>query len=189
MATDVQQVYLDYQATTPVDDKVLEEMLPYFSNNFGNAASRNHQFGWDAEKATQRAREVIASGLNAKSREIVFTSGATEANNLAILGVAKMYASKGKHLITCATEHKAVLDPMYALQNEGYEVTILDVDSDGHVSLNELRGAIRDDTVMVSLMMANNEVGTIHPVKLSVTSAMKTVSCFILMPLKQSERR
>jgi cysteine desulfurase len=165
MATDVQQVYLDYQATTPVDDKVLEEMLPYFSNNFGNAASRNHQFGWDAEKATQRAREVIASGLNAKSREIVFTSGATEANNLAILGVAKMYASKGKHLITCATEHKAVLDPMYALQNEGYEVTILDVDSDGHVSLNELRGAIRDDTVMVSLMMANNEVGTIHPVK------------------------
>jgi cysteine desulfurase len=165
MATDVQQVYLDYQATTPVDDKVLEEMLPYFSNNFGNAASRNHQFGWDAEKATQRAREVIASGLNAKSREIVFTSGATEANNLAILGVAKMYASKGKHLITCATEHKAVLDPMYALQNKGYEVTILDVDSDGHVSLNELRGAIRDDTVMVSLMMANNEVGTIHPVK------------------------
>jgi cysteine desulfurase len=165
MTTDVKQIYLDYQATTPVDERVLEAMLPYFSDKCGNAASRNHKFGWDAEKATQSARETIASGLNAKAREIAFTSGATESNNLAILGVAKMYAAKGKHLITCSTEHKAVLDPMAALQNEGYEVTVLDVDSNGRIDLNELRNAIREDTVLVSLMMANNEIGTIHPVK------------------------
>ncbi|MBC8369321.1 MAG: IscS subfamily cysteine desulfurase [Planctomycetes bacterium] len=160
-----QQIYLDYQATTPVDERVVEAMLPYFNAKFGNAASRNHQFGWDAEKATTAARETIAAGINAKAREIVFTSGATESNNLSILGVAKMYAAKGKHLITCSTEHKAVLDPMAALQNEGYEVTVLDVDGDGNIKLNELREAIREDTVLVSLMMANNEIGTIHPVK------------------------
>jgi len=164
-STDVQQIYLDHQATTAVDERVVEAMLPYFNNKFGNAASRNHQFGWDAETATQSARETMATGINAKSREIVFTSGATESNNLAILGVAKMYATKGKHLITCATEHKAVLDPMAALQNEGYEVTVLNVDTKGNIDLNELRNAIREDTILVSLMMANNEIGTIHPVK------------------------
>ena len=164
-STDVQQIYLDHQATTAVDERVVEAMLPYFNNKFGNAASRNHQFGWDAEKATQSARETMAAGINAKSREIVFTSGATESNNLAILGVAKMYASKGKHLITCSTEHKAVLDPMAALQNAGYEVTVLNVDTKGNIDLNELRNAIREDTILVSLMMANNEIGTIHPVK------------------------
>jgi cysteine desulfurase len=164
-STDVPQIYLDHQATTAVDERVVEAMLPYFNNKFGNAASRNHQFGWDAEQATQNARETMAAGINAKSREIVFTSGATESNNLAILGVAKMYAPKGKHLITCSTEHKAVLDPMAALQNAGYEVTVLNVDTKGNIDLNELRNAIREDTILVSLMMANNEIGTIHPVK------------------------
>ena len=164
-STDVPQIYLDHQATTAVDERVVEAMLPYFNNKFGNAASRNHQFGWDAEQATQNARETMATGINAKSREIVFTSGATESNNLAILGVAKMYAPKGKHLITCSTEHKAVLDPMAALQNAGYEVTVLNVDTKGNIDLNELRNAIREDTILVSLMMANNEIGTIHPVK------------------------
>ena len=164
-STDVPQIYLDHQATTAVDERVVEAMLPYFNNKFGNAASRNHQFGWDAEQATQNARETMATGINAKSREIVFTSGATESNNLAILGVAKMYAPKGKHLITCSTEHKAVLDPMAALENAGYEVTVLSVDTKGNIDLNELRNAIREDTILVSLMMANNEIGTMHPVK------------------------
>jgi cysteine desulfurase len=164
-STDVPQIYLDHQATTAVDERVVEAMLPYFNNKFGNAASRNHQFGWDAEQATQNARETMATGINAKSREIVFTSGATESNNLAILGVAKMYAHKGKHLITCSTEHKAVLDPMAALENAGYEVTVLSVDTKGNIDLNELRNAIREDTILVSLMMANNEIGTMHPVK------------------------
>ena len=164
-STDVPQIYLDHQATTAVDERVVEAMLPYFNNKFGNAASRNHQFGWDAEQATQNARETMATGINAKSREIVFTSGATESNNLAILGVAKMYAPKGKHLITCSTEHKAVLDPMAALENAGYEVTVLSVDTKGNIDLNELRNAIREDTILVSLMMANNEIGTIHPMK------------------------
>ena len=164
-STDVPQIYLDHQATTAVDERVVEAMLPYFNNKFGNAASRNHQFGWDAEQATQNARETMATGINAKSREIVFTSGATESNNLAILGVAKMYAQKGKHLITCSTEHKAVLDPMAALENAGYEVTVLSVDTKGNIDLNELRNAIREDTILVSLMMANNEIGTMHPVK------------------------
>ena len=164
-STDVPQIYLDHQATTAVDERVVEAMLPYFNNKFGNAASRNHQFGWDAEQATQNARETMATGINAKSREIVFTSGATESNNLAILGVAKMYAPKGKHLITCSTEHKAVLDPMAALENAGYEVTVLSVDAKGNIDLNELRNAIREDTILVSLMMANNEIGTMHPVK------------------------
>ena len=164
-STDVPQIYLDHQATTAVDERVVEAMLPYFNNKFGNAASRNHQFGWDAEQATQNARETMATGINAKSREIVFTSGATESNNLAILGVAKMYAQKGKHLITCSTEHKAVLDPMAALENAGYEVTVLSVDTKGNIDLNELQNAIREDTILVSLMMANNEIGTIHPMK------------------------
>ncbi|MDP6963699.1 MAG: IscS subfamily cysteine desulfurase [Planctomycetota bacterium] len=163
MTSQSQQVYLDYQATTPTDDRVVEAMLPYFNSKFGNSASRNHQFGWEAEKAVEQSRETIANGINSKAREIVFTSGATEANNLAIFGVARMYKSKGKHLITCSTEHKAVLDPMFALQNEGFEVTVLDVDSNGHIDLNQLRDAIREDTILVSLMTSNNEVGTIHP--------------------------
>jgi len=158
------QVYLDYQATTPVDPKVLSAMLPYFQGHFGNAASRNHSFGWDAEKAVENSRKSIADAIGASSREIVFTSGATESNNLAILGVARMYKPKGKHIITCATEHKAILDPAQYLVKEGWEVTILGVDANGHIDLDELRSAIREDTVLVSIMHGNNEIGTIHPI-------------------------
>lgn len=158
------QIYLDYQATTPVDPKVLEAMLPYFQGHFGNAASRNHSFGWDAEKAVDLSRKSIAAAIGASAREIVFTSGATESNNLAILGVARMYKPKGKHIITCGTEHKAILDPAQYLGKEGWDITILGVDENGHIDLDELRSAIREDTVLVSLMHGNNEIGTIHPV-------------------------
>lgn len=157
-------VYLDHQATTPVDPRVLEAMLPYFKERFGNAASRSHAFGWTAEKAVDAARGSIAAGIGADEREIVFTSGATESNNLAILGAARMYKEKGRHLITCATEHKAVLDPMMFLKHEGWDVTVLGVDAQGHVNLAELAAAIRPDTVLVSIMHGNNEIGTLHPV-------------------------
>jgi len=158
------RIYLDYQATTPVDPLVLETMLPYFSEKFGNAASRNHVYGWEAEKAVDQARESLAAGINAKAREIVFTSGATESNNLAILGAARMYAPKGKHLITCSTEHKAVLDPMHFLGSQGWEVTVLSVNAQGHIDLGELAAAIREDTVLVSIMHGNNEIGTLHDI-------------------------
>jgi cysteine desulfurase len=158
------QIYLDYQATTPVDPRVLEAMLPWFTQSFGNAASRNHAFGWEAEKAVDQARKTLGAAIGASGREIVFTSGATESNNIAILGVAKMYAPKGKHLITCSTEHKAVLDPMHALENEGYELTVLSVNEKGHIDLDELRSAIREDTTLVSIMHGNNEIGTLHPI-------------------------
>jgi cysteine desulfurase len=143
---------------------VLEAMLPYFQGSFGNAASRNHSFGWVAEKAVDAARESLASAIGASPREIVFTSGATESNNLAILGAARMYKPKGRHLVTCSTEHKAVLDPMLALQNEGWEVTVLEVDERGRIDLDVLRATLRDDTVLVSLMHGNNEIGTVHPI-------------------------
>ena len=162
--TENRPVYLDYQATTPVDPRVLEAMLPYFTEHAGNAASRNHRFGWEAEKAVDDARETLAAGIGASAREIVFTSGATESNNLAILGAARMYAAKGKHLVTVATEHKAVLDPMLALQNDGWEVTVLDVDANGNLDLDVLRAALREDTVLVSIMHGNNEIGTLHPI-------------------------
>ncbi|MDA0667056.1 MAG: IscS subfamily cysteine desulfurase [Planctomycetota bacterium] len=158
------QVYLDYQATTPVDPKVLEAMLPYFQGTFGNPASRNHSFGWNAESAVDASRKSIAEAMGASAREIVFTSGATESNNLAILGVARMYKPKGKHIITCATEHKAILDPAQYLGKEGWEITILGVDANGHIDLDELRSAIREDTVLVSIMHGNNEIGTLHPI-------------------------
>ena len=158
------QVYLDYQATPPVDPRVLEAMLPWFSQSFGNAASRNHAFGWEAEKGVEDARKSIGSAIGGSGREIVFTSGATESNNIAILGVAKMYVPKGKHLITCSTEHKAVLDPMHALEQDGWEVTVLGVNEKGHIDLEELRAAIREDTVLVSIMHGNNEIGTLHPI-------------------------
>lgn len=157
-------VYLDYQATTPVDPRVLEAMLPYFREKFGNAASRSHAFGWDAEKAVDQAREAIARGLGADGREIVFTSGSTESNNLAILGAARMHRERGRHLITCATEHKAVLDPMKFLEHEGWELTVLGVDARGRLDPDALRAAIRPDTVLVSVMHGNNEIGTIHPI-------------------------
>lgn len=155
---------MDNQATTAVDPRVLDAMMPWFSQNFGNAASRNHQFGWTAEQAVSNARESIAAAIGAATREIVFTSGATESNNMAIQGVARMYQSRGRHLITCSTEHKAVLDPMNYLANNGWEVTVLDVDEDGQVPLSSMREAIRDDTTLVSIMHGNNEVGTLQPV-------------------------
>ncbi len=157
-------IYLDNQATTRVDPRVVEAMLPYFGEAYGNASSRNHAYGWAAEKAVDAARRGLADGIGASPRELVFTSGSTEANNMAILGVARMYREKGRHLITCATEHKAVLDPMLALQAQGWEVTTLGVDADGMVDPAELRAALRDDTTLVSIMHGNNEVGTLHPV-------------------------
>ncbi len=158
-------IYLDYQATTPLDERVLDAMLPYFRDKFGNAASRNHAFGWDAEKAVETAREQIATLIGADAKEIVFTSGATESNNLAIKGVAEMYREKGRHLITAPTEHKAVLDPCKRLEQEGCQVTLLPVDKSGQVNVADLEKAIRPDTVLVSLMAANNEIGTLHPLE------------------------
>ncbi len=157
-------IYLDNHATTPVDPRVLEAMLPFFREKFGNAASRNHPFGWAAEEAVTIAREQVARMLNADPKEIVFTSGSTESNNIAIKGVAETYAEKGKHIITAMTEHKAVLDPCKHLESLGYEVTYLPVDKHARVRAEQVADAIRPDTILVTLMFANNEVGTIHPI-------------------------
>lgn len=156
-------IYLDYSATTPCDPRVVQAMLPFFGEQFGNAASRSHAFGWTAEAAVERAREQVAALIGAHPKEIVWTSGSTEANNLAIKGVAQMYRSKGNHLITCITEHKAVIDPIKHLETQGYRVTWLPVDKLGHIDLDQLRAAITDETILVSLMAANNEIGTLHP--------------------------
>ena len=158
-------IYMDNHATTPVDRRVLEAMLPYFSEKFGNAASRNHTYGWESEAAVDTGREQIAKLIGASSpREIVFTSGATEADNLAIKGVADSYRQKGTHIITCVTEHKAVLDSCKALEKHGYQVTYLRVESDGVIDLRQVEGAITDKTILISIMVANNEIGTIQPV-------------------------
>jgi cysteine desulfurase len=158
-------IYMDNAATTRVDARVVEAMLPYFTEKFGNAASRSHSFGWVAEEAVEYAREQIAQLIGAASdKEIVFTSGATESDNLAIKGVAGFYASKGKHIITCKTEHKAVLDPCKRLEKEGFTVTYLQPDTRGCVDPDDVRKAITDKTILVSLMLANNEVGTVHPI-------------------------
>lgn len=157
-------IYFDAHATTPVDDRVLAAMLPYFTERFGNAASVTHQYGWEAEAAVKQARETIATAINAIPEEIVFTSGATEANNLAIKGVAEAYFSQGRHIITVQTEHNATLDPCRYLQSLGFEVTFLPVQSDGLIDLAELEKAIRPDTVLVSVMTANNEIGVIQPI-------------------------
>jgi cysteine desulfurase len=158
-------IYMDNHATTPVDPRVLEAMLPYFNDVFGNAASRSHGFGWDAEKAVDAAREEIARLINAKGKEIVFTSGATESDNLAIKGVVEFYRDKGDHVITATTEHKAVLDTCKALERKGQaRVTYLPVDHYGMVDPDDVRRAITDKTVLVSIMFANNEVGTINPI-------------------------
>ncbi|MBL8727752.1 MAG: IscS subfamily cysteine desulfurase [Planctomycetes bacterium] len=157
-------VYLDYSATTPCDPRVVQRMLPFFSETFGNAASRSHAFGWTAEAAVEQARAQVAQLIGAHPKEIIWTSGSTEANNLAIKGVAEMYRPKGNHLITAATEHKAVLDPMKRLESQGFEVTWLPVDGKGHVDLDQLAAAITDRTILVSLMAANNEIGTLHPI-------------------------
>ena len=158
-------IYLDNNATTPTDPRVVEAMLPYFSEHFGNAASRNHPFGWKAEKGVDTARQHIADLIEVDSREVIFTSGATEADNLAIKGVFEMYAQKGNHIITLKTEHKAVLDACKKVEKLGGEVTYLDVDREGLVDTKALEAAITDKTILVSIMYANNETGLIQPMK------------------------
>jgi cysteine desulfurase len=157
-------IYLDYSATTPVDPRVVDAMIPWLRSHFGNPASRSHAYGWEAEKAVESAREEVARLLNADPREIVWTSGATESNNLAIKGAAHFYKDKGRHLITLKTEHKAVLDTMRELEREGFEVTYLDVESDGLVDLAKLEAALRPDTTVVSVMWVNNEIGVIQDI-------------------------
>jgi cysteine desulfurase len=157
-------IYMDNNATTPLDPRVLEAMMPYLTSEFGNAASRSHSFGWRAEEAVDLAREQIAALIGASEKEIVFTSGATESDNLAIKGVADFYKDKGNHVITCRTEHKAVLDTCKRLEREGFQVTYLDVDKAGRVSAEQVRQAITDKTILVTLMFANNEIGTVQPV-------------------------
>jgi cysteine desulfurase len=158
-------IYLDNNATTPCDPRVVEAMIPYFTENFGNAASRNHPFGWVAEEAVDYAREQVAKLIGADPKEIIFTSGATEGDNLAIKGVFDMYASKGNHIITAVTEHKAVLDTCKHIEKLGGEVTYLNVNNEGLIDLKELEAAIKPNTILISIMYANNEVGTIQPIK------------------------
>lgn len=157
-------IYMDYSSTTPVDPRVAEKMIPYLTEQFGNPASRSHAYGWDAEKAVEQARSEVAKLVNADPREIVWTSGATEGNNLAIKGAAQFYKEKGKHLITVKTEHKAVLDTFRELERQGFEATYLSPQSNGLISLQQLEEAIRPDTVLVSVMLVNNEIGVIQDI-------------------------
>src|SRR6202023_1538127 len=157
-------IYFDNHTTTPMDPRVLQAMLPYFTEKFGNAASRNHAFGWEAEEAVDKARKQVADLIGANPKEIVFTSGATESDNLAIKGVAEMYREKGNHIITCVTEHKAIIDTCKRLEKDGYRVTYLPVQEDGLISLDELRNAIGDKTILITIMTANNEIGVVQPI-------------------------
>ncbi|MCX5538526.1 IscS subfamily cysteine desulfurase [Paraburkholderia sp. CNPSo 3076] len=157
-------IYMDYSATTPVDPRVVDKMIPYLREQFGNPASRSHAYGWDAERAVEEAREQVAALVNADPREIIWTSGATESDNLAIKGAAHFYKSKGKHIITAKTEHKAVLDTCRELEREGYEVTYLDVKDDGLIDLEAFKAALRSDTILVSVMHVNNEIGVIQDI-------------------------
>ena len=157
-------VYLDYAATTPVDKRVAEKMIPYLTETFGNPASNSHAFGWEAEEAVEKARADIAALINADPKEIIFTSGATESDNLAIKGAANFYKTKGKHLITVKTEHKAVVDTMRELERQGFEVTYLGVQENGLIDLEELKAAIRDDTILISVMWVNNEIGVVQDI-------------------------
>ncbi len=157
-------IYMDYAATCPVDERVVAAMLPYFTTHFGNAASRTHQFGWAAEEAVDEARKQIAKAIHATAKEIVFTSGATEANNLAIKGAAEFLRERGNHIITCVTEHKAVLDTCKHLERQGFEITWLGVDDQGLIDLDELERSIRPQTILVSIMAANNETGVLQPI-------------------------
>ncbi|ACO32575.1 MULTISPECIES: IscS subfamily cysteine desulfurase [Acidobacterium] len=158
-------IYMDNHATTRMDPRVLEAMMPYFTETFGNAASRNHSFGWEAEQAVEQARAQIAKLIGATSKEIIFTSGATESNNLAIKGIAEMYRERGNHIITQATEHKAVLDTCKRLEKSGYQVTYLPVKADGLIDIEDLKNAITDKTILVTIMIANNEIGVVQPVE------------------------
>src|SRR6187399_1403963 len=157
-------IYMDYHATTPVDPRVVQAMLPYFSDHFGNAASRNHAFGWEAEEAVENARKQVADLIGASAKEVIFTSGATESNNLAIKGVAEMYREKGNHIITCVTEHKAVIDTCKKLEKQGGRVTYLPVQKDGRIDLADLRAAITEKTILITIMTANNEIGVLQPI-------------------------
>ena len=157
-------IYLDYSATTPVDQRVVDKMVPYLREHFGNPASRSHSFGWTAEKAVEEAREHVAALVNADSREIIWTSGATESINLALKGAAHFYKGKGKHLVTVKTEHKATLDTMRELEREGFEVTYLDVEANGLLGFEKLKAALRPDTIVVSVMFVNNEIGVIQDI-------------------------
>ncbi|MFB2923913.1 IscS subfamily cysteine desulfurase [Aerosakkonema funiforme] len=157
-------IYLDNHATTPLDERVLAAMLPYFTENFGNPASNSHVYGWEAEAAVKQGRQILADAINATPEEIVFTSGATEANNLALKGIAEAYFQKGRHIITVQTEHNAVLDPCQYLESLGFEVTYLPVQKDGLIDLIELEKAFRPDTILVSVMAANNEIGVLQPI-------------------------
>jgi len=157
-------IYMDYGATTPVDQRVVDAMIPWLREHFGNPASRSHAWGWEAEAAVEKARQEVASLLNADPREIIWTSGATESDNLAIKGAAQFYKTRGKHLITVKTEHKAVLDTMRELERQGFEVTYLDVQEDGLLDLDKLKAAMRPDTILVSVMLVNNEIGVIQDV-------------------------
>ena len=156
-------IYLDCHSTTPVDERVLNAMLPYFTEHFGNPSSVSHIYGWEAEAAVKKARKTIAAAINASPEEIIFTSGATEANNLAIKGVAEAYFAKGQHIVTVQTEHSAVIDPCNYLKTLGFEITFLTVQKDGIINLNELEKAFREDTILVSVMAANNEIGVLQP--------------------------
>jgi len=171
-------VYLDNNATTQCDPRVVEAMLPYFGEKFGNAASKSHSFGWIAEEAVENAREQLAQLINAHPKEIVFTSGATESDNLAIKGAFEMYSSKGNHIITAATEHKAVLDTCKHIEKLGGEITYLPVDSDGRIEIGELEAAIRPSTILIAIMYANNEIGTIQPVREIASVAKKHTVLF-----------
>jgi cysteine desulfurase len=158
-------IYMDNNATTRTDPRVVDAMLPYFTEHFGNAGSRNHAFGWEAEEAVEQAREHVAALVGAGAKEIIFTSGATESNNLALKGVAQMYKKKGNHIITAKTEHKAVIDPCKRLERDGFEVTFLEVDKYGRVSAEQIAEAMTGKTILVSVMAANNEIGTLNPIK------------------------
>src|SRR6478672_11466622 len=157
-------IYFDYSATTPVDPRVAEKMIPWLTEHFGNPASRSHAFGWEAEEAVENARAEVAKLVNCDPKEIVWTSGATESDNLAIKGAAQFYKSKGKHLITVKTEHKAVLDPMRELERQGFEVTYMDVQEDGMLDLEAFKAALRPDTILASVMFVNNEIGVIQDI-------------------------
>src|SRR6201988_3791639 len=157
-------IYLDYSATTPVDPRVAQKMIPWLTDNFGNPASRSHGYGWEAEEAVENARLEVAKLVNADAKEIVWTSGATESDNLALKGAAHFYKTKGKHLVTMKTEHKAVLDTMRELEREGFEVTYLDPQPDALLDLDKFKAALRPDTILVSIMMVNNEIGVIQDI-------------------------